>query len=1139
MALSGMQRWLEKIGLGQYADLFAQNRVELDVLRDLTAADLAELGVPLGDRKRLLRAAASLDDTGAESSSAARLPPSVASPRAAPAERRQVTAMFCDIIDSTALSGRFDPEDWRNMITGYRDTCRRMTERYDGFVANYSGDGIMVYFGYPKAHEDDAERAVRAGIEIVRAFTNRSDAQAEPLAVRIGIATGIVVVGDPSGDSTGEAAFATGQTPNLAARLQSAAPRNSLVIGASTRSLLRAKFEYEDLGHKELKGLLEPTQVWRVVGPSRIESRFAAGADMRLTPLVNREKEIELLLARWQQAKECNGQLVFLSGEPGIGKSRITQELRERIAGHRRYQVSFQCSPYYTSTPFYPFSEQLKSIIGIDREGSPARWLGNLEAAVAATTDRTALVVPLLAILLSVDVGPQYEPLDLSPQRQKDETVTALVDFFMGLAHDQPVLMIFEDAHWIDPTSREVLDLLVDRIKDTSILVVVTGRPEFQTTWSSHSHITSLTLNRLGRRLRATMVACVAGAKKLPEEIVDEIIVKTDGVPLFVEELTKAVLESNRLREKDGRYTLSGPLRELAIPATLTNSLMARLDRMEHFKQVAQIGATIGRTFSYQLLLAVAETPAERLELALGHLEDAGLIIRRGHAPVAIYSFKHALVQDAALSSLLHSDRKELHGRIAAALVCLYPERVEREPELLAHHLTEAGQSEEAVEFWLKAGTRAASTRANLEAITHLRRGLEILQSNRDMPNCEKIELALRIKLGVPLIAAMGFAVQEVEENYARAQELGRNLDDEQRTFAATRGLWVCYFIRADLRRAHLLGDQLLELAERAHGGGAAKEACQSTGLVIEAHRALGQTQLYEGGFLAARKHFECGISLYNADLHRSLVEAHGIDPGIVCLSYLGYALWFLGYPNQAREWNERALVSAKGTRHPFSVAFAMTFTAYLCQHLGDVEGARDHAQSAMTISSEHGFRHWKYQSMMLRGWALAELGQVAEGLSEIRLGLEEYETMDSSLASSWFRCLLAKAYEKAGRPDAALRALDDACVTAESTGERFYLAEIYRLQGEMTLAHEAPGSVTTAEERFGSSLAVAREQGALSFELRTSVSLARLWRKLGRLQDTAELIRPISGKFREGHDSIDVKAAVRLITELDSRSIR
>jgi class 3 adenylate cyclase/predicted ATPase len=1122
---SKLKDWLEGIGLGLYGELFTRHRIDLDVVSDLTESDLAELGLPLGDRRRLQRAISSLADAGS-----AEAPPRMV----VGAERRQLTVMFCDMVGSTSLSEQFDPEDVRDVIAAYRETCVSVVESYEGFVARYIGDGILVYFGYPAAHEDDAERAVRAGLDIVQSISKSTEAHGiltDAPAVRIGIATGLVVVGDLIGKGTEEHDSAVGETPNVAARLQALAPPNGVVIAASTQSLLQAKFDYQDLGGHALKGLSEPVRAWLVIRTSRIESRFAATIGSRLTPLVNRDAEIALLLTRWHEAKERDGQVVLLSGEPGIGKSRIVQELRERIAGEAHGRISFQCSPYCTSTPLYPFVEQLKFVVGVDREAPSTMSLARLEASIAATTGEPARVTPLLAALLSIPTDDQYDPLTLSPQQQKDATVAALADRLIGLARDEPLLIIFEDTHWIDPTSQEVLDLLVDRVENTSILVIITCRSEYQPRWHAHSHLTTLTLNRLSRQLRTTLVERVAGAAKLPKDVIDAIIVKTDGVPLFLEELTKAVIESNLLRQNDGRYVVSGPLHQLAIPTTLTDSLMARLDRLGPFKKIAQVGATIGREFSYEILCAVAEATAEELNAALTRLEAAGLIVCRGHVPDSVYSFKHVMIQNAAHSSLLHSDKKRLHSKIALVLSEKYPERAAREPELLAHHFTESDQPEAAVQFWLKAGKQAAKSGANLEAIGHLRRGLEVVQGNPKMPGRDEVELELRIGLGAALIAGKGYAVQEVEENYSRALKLGQHIDDEQTIFTATRGLWVCNFIRADLARAHVLSVDLLNLAERKHPNKTADQASQATGYLIEAHRAMAQTLLYEGRFEDSQDHIERGIRLYDPNLHGPLTEKHAIDPGIVLLSYLGYLQWFLGHPDKARQHINQAISKAEEKRHPFTLAFAWEFGAYLCQHLRDVEGTRDHADRALAISSEHGFLHWKHQATILRGWSLAELGHIDEGLNQLRAGLEGYEAMDSWLASCWFRSLLANAYVGAGQPDAAFRALDDAITIAKRTGDQFSLAEIYRLQGEITFAQGGP--TADAEDYYYRAMEVARNQKALSWELRTSVSLARLWRAGGKHQQASDLLLPIASKLTEGFSTRDVREAVELMNEL------
>lgn len=1129
-----LKRWLDGIGLGHYTDLFAQHRLDLDVIGDLTESDLVDLGLPLGDRKRIQRAMTALFQ--AETAEA---PIEAVRPQARAevgAERRQLTTMFCDMVDSTSLSAQFDPEDVRDMIAGFRETCVRVVKHYEGFAARFVGDGILVYFGYPTAHEDDAERAVRAGLEIVRVLSTahaveQRGALSHSPAVRIGIATGLVVVGDLVGQGTEERDSAVGETVNLAARLQALAPPNGVVISASTQSLLKGKFDYRNLGVHVLKGIPEKAQAWHVVRASRVETRFAAARGSRLTPLVNREEEIALLMGRWQQAKDGDGQVVVKFGEPGIGKSRIIQEIFERISGDRHGQVSLQCSPYYTSTAFHPFVDQLKFSLGLDREESSALSLASLETAIAAAHGDIEQVMPLFAALLSIPTGDRYPPLELSPRQQKDATVVALVNHFLGLAREMPLVIAFEDLHWIDPTSREVIDLLVDRVQNQPILVIITARSEFQPSWSAHSHITTVVLNRLSRQLRTTLVERVAG-RELPKEVVEEIIVKTDGVPLFLEELTKTVLESDLLTERHGRYVLSGPWRQLAIPATLTDSLMARLDRMGPFKRIAQIGATIGREFSYETLRAVANTPAEQIVAALNHLEDAGLIMRRGHPPDAIYSFKHVMIQNAAHASLLHSERRKLHSRIVQVLSEMYPEKSEREPELLAHHLTESGQSEGAASFWLKAGKQAARSGANLEAIGHLRRGLSVVHASAGIPGADELELELRIALGNSLIAAKGYAVQEVEENYIRALELGHQLDDDEKVFAATRGLWVCHFIRADLTRAHDLSVELLRFAKRQRLSERSQPA-QQTGYLIEAHRSIAMTMLYRGRFAASQHHLHRCINLYSPDLHSDLMERHGTDPGVVSLSYLGYLLWFLGRPDAARQHSEQAIANAEKIRHPFTLAFALVFGAYLCQHLRDVEGTRDHADRAMIIASEHNFLHWKQQATILRGWALTQLGEADEGLSQMRFGLDEYEAMDSWLAGCWFRCLLAEAYAKVGMRDAALRALDGALATARRTGDHSYLAEVYRLQGEITLLDGDPASVREAEDLFAQSLATARKQGALSWELRTAVSLARLSLEAGRREHASLLLAPVVGKFSEGFYTPDLKQAMQLVAEL------
>jgi class 3 adenylate cyclase/predicted ATPase len=991
-----LRRWLESVGLSEYAALFVRHRIDLDALPNLTEPDLAKLGVPLGDRKRLRRAMASPPGAAGTTTAAASA--------GTVAERRQLTVMFCDMVGSTSLSAKFDPEDVRDIIAGFRETCVRVVKLYDGFAARYIGDGILVYFGYPNAHEDDAERAVRAALDIVQALsTARTSGQ--PLVrghvpeVRIGIATGLAVVGDLIGQRTEERASAVGETPN------------------------------------------------------------------------------------------------------------------------------------HTSTAFHPFVQQLKFALGLERDGIVMPPFSNLEAAITAAKGDVERVAPLFGALLAIPTGDRYAPLDLSPRLQKDATVAALADHFAGLAHDLPLVVAFEDAHWIDPTSHEVLDLLVEKVQNAPILLIVTGRSEFQASWKLQHHITTSTLKRLNRPLQQTFVERVAGARELPREIVEEVLLKTDGVPLFIEELTKTVIESDFLTEKDGRYVLTGPWHQLAIPATLTDSLMARLDRMGPFKRIAQIGGTIGREFSYELLCAIADTPTAQIDAALDHLDQAGLIGRRGQLSDAVYTFKHVLIQDAARSSLLHSERRRLHARIASALAEMYPETTEREPELLAYHLTESGQSEEAARAWLEAGKRAARLGVHLEANGHLRRGLAVVQGSRDMPSRDSIELELRLMLGYGLIAAKGYGAQEIEDNFARGLELGLQLKDEEKVLGAIRGLWIRHFIRADLSKAHDLSVELLRFARRQRARDGVAPAEQAT-YFVEAHRSIGMTMLYRGRFLAARHHLQHAVRLHDPAQRRDLAERL-ISPDVLSLSYLGYIQWFVGRADTARQHCARAISNAEDMRHPCTLAFALVFGAYLCQHLRDVEGTRHHAGRALAIASTHGFLHWKRQAAILHGWARSELGDVEEGLSEMRAGLDGYEAQDSWLASCWFRSLLAQGHARAGRPEAALRALDEALAIAGRTGDHFFLAENFRLQGEITLAQVGHAAASDVEAMFKRSLRTARAQNASSWELRTATSLARLWRDGGRHDEAADLLFPVLQAFEQGLLTPDVTEAVKLANEL------
>src|SRR5262252_7515041 len=719
--------WLRGLGLERYEAAFRENEIDETVLPTLMADDLKDLGVGVvGHRRKLLNAIAALRaDANTKAPLTDTLPTIVRSPKDA-AERRHLTVMICDLVGSTALAVRLDPEDMRAVIDAYHAACARITRTYDGFLAEFRGDGILAYFGYPIAHEDDAERTVRAGLDIIAAVARLETHAAEPLAVRIGIATGLVVVGDLSGEGALREHAVVGDTPNLAARLQALAEPGTIVVAASTRRLLGDLFGLRDLGRHEVKGIAEPVAAWAVEGVSASESRFEAVRVADLTDLIDREDEIDFLLERQCLAWKGEGQIVLISGEPGIGKSRLAAALAERITGEPHTRLRYQCSPYHINSALRPFIAQLERAAGFKADDTPEQRLDKLKAVLAMDGSRIEVVVPLFAALLSIPLDERYPPLALSPAQQRRRTLAALLVQFEGLARRQPILLSFEDAHWADATSLELLDLTVERVRQLPVLALFTFRPEFEAPWIGLPNVSTLTLGRLNRSNVQSMVARVTGGRPLPAEVTEEIVVKTDGNPLFVEELTKTVLEAGILVEDAEGYRLNGPLPPLAIPATLHDSLMARLDRLAPVKEIGQVGAAIGREFSYSLLRALVERDETALKNALAQLEDAELVFRRGDPPEAIYTFKHVLVQDAAYENMLKSRRQVLHLRIAETLRDRFQTTAEAQPEVVAHHFTQAGLSEVAVEWWVKAGDRALDRSANNEAIAHLEKAIRL-----------------------------------------------------------------------------------------------------------------------------------------------------------------------------------------------------------------------------------------------------------------------------------------------------------------------------------------------------------------------------------------------------------------------------
>jgi class 3 adenylate cyclase/predicted ATPase len=1102
--VTSIREWLQALGLEEYAELFERERIDLATVRHLSDADLRELGLPLGPRVKL-RVAVEALAPAAETERAAPIPVSEPPSRGPRAERRRLTVMFCDLVGSTALAERLDPEELRELMRAYQGACSEAIARFEGHVAQYLGDGLMVYFGWPTAHEDDVERAVRAALAIILAV--KGVAAPAPLRVRIGIATGPVVVGETGAGDASVPKMAVGETPNLAARVQGLAGPDEVVIAAATRRLLGAGFDLEDLAEHVLKGIVEPVRVFRVLAARPVADRFEAARGARLTPLVGRESELALLLDRWQHAMEGHGQAIVLSGEPGMGKSRIVRAFRDRITADGPSGVQYQCSPFFTNTAFYPVMEQLKRAAGFDDDDTAEVRLDKLESLLARSDGAVADAPALLAALLSVPSEGRYPRLDLSPLRQKERTIEVVSQTLGRLAARTSLLAVFEDVHWIDPSTLELVTYLVARIPEWRVLLLVTHRPEFEPPWDRRrSHVTLHSLHRLSRPQAALMAGGVA-QKTLPQALIAQIVDKTDGVPLFVEELTKAVLESGT---------------PLAIPTTLHDPLMARLDRLATAKEVAQLGAALGREFGYELIEAVSPLDAASLREALAKIVDAELLHQRGQPPQARYVFKHALIQDAAYQSLLKSTRQRYHAQIARAIEEHLPETIETQPELLAHHYTEAGRPEEALPYWQDAGKRAVQRSANVEAINHLTRGLELLKTLPDSPEHARQELAFQIALGVPLRAIKGFAAPEVGKAYARALELCHREGQTSQLVPVLRGLWEFHELRAEYEKARDLGEQLVALAGR----------LQDPAALLVAHDVMGDTLFWLGEFAAARSHLEQGAALYDVRHRQSHIFLYGYDSGVACLGFGAWALWFLGYPDQAVRRAQDALSLARELAHPFSLAFGLQFMAQLHHYRREYALACNLAGEVIAVSSEQGFPLWSGMGTIVRGWALAKQGQGMDGLAQVRQGIAEWQVTGFELEWPHFLAMLADVHGTVDQPGEGLELLAEARAAADKTGEGFWDAEMHRLHGELSLeiATTDPGR---AETSFLKAIEIARRQQARSLELRAVVSLSQLWKRQGKKEEARRLLAAIYVWFTEGHDTPDLREARALLDEL------
>jgi class 3 adenylate cyclase/tetratricopeptide (TPR) repeat protein len=1107
-------QWLRGLGLQSYEQAFRDNGIDFDVLPRLTADDLKEIGVlAVGHRRKILDAIGEVAQRASADHSSTEMPHQ--------AERRQLTVMFCDLVASTALSARLDPEDLQEVLRAYRSQVKDVVRGYGGYVAKYMGDGALVYFGYPQAHEDDAERAVRAGLELVKTIGKLNTAVGEPLNARIGIATGLVVVGDLIGSGESQERGIAGETPNLAARLQERAEAGAVVLSDATRRLLGDLFELTKLTPSVLKGFPESVQAWRALGEGHAESRFAALHGTRLTPLVGRGEELELVLSRWRQAKEGGGQVALISGEPGIGKSRLVLALRERLQDEPKAIVSYACSPHHIHSALFPFIAQLERSLAFLPTHSREARLSRLESLLQETVPEPSdAVVALFSELLGIPTGTQEAIAAMSPQQKKGLLLCTFVAQLEGLAAQGALLIVLEDAHWLDPTSRELFDQIVDRLQLLPVLLVVTFRPEFSPPWIGFPHVTLLTLNRLAKAQTRSLVERITGGKALPSEVLEQILARTEGVPLFTEELTKTVLESGFLGDAGDRYVLAGPLPPLAIPATLHDSLMARLDRLAPVKEVAQIGACIGREFDHELLAAVVSLPEAELQAALDRLVAAELVFRRGVAPATTYMFKHAMVRDAAYESLLRKRRQDLHARIASAIEMRFPRIIEAQPELVGRHFGEAGLKEKAIGYWLQAGRLAAARSANVEAIAHLRAGLA---SINDIPGSSRSqwELSLQLALGGPLLATKGFASSEVETAYRRAQYLSRELGRDTDLFTALRGLGYVHHVRGDLRQSMREFPEAIDLARR----------IGEPALLVQAYHFAGVSTFHLGAFRTARDWLQQSLEAggFRGRYHS---EVYGINMGVFCHAYIGHCDWHLGYPDCALNSAEDALSVARQVSHPFSIALALAYLAMLRQFRREPEAALKAAEEARDLCQEYRFDYYGAWSALVRAWATAEQGQTEEGASAYDAALKEFKRTGAGLRMPHYLGLLAGIHRKAGQRAAGLKLLAEANQIAERNHETWCSAMLELERGELLLeASEEAGR--EADAAFKHAIDIAAGQGAKTLELRASVARARHCAKQGGRQKALDMLSPIYCWFSQGFETPDLLQAKTLLGEL------
>jgi predicted ATPase/class 3 adenylate cyclase len=1047
-------------------------------------------------------------------------------------ERKQVTVMFCDMEGFTPLVESIEPEEAYGIMDQVYEILIHKVHDYQGTVNEMTGDGIMALFGAPIALEDAPQRAIRSAMAIHREMGIFSDKVRQEkegipsLNMRIGIHTGPVVVGTLGNDLRVEFK-AVGDTVNLASRIESLAVPGATYVTEETFRLAEGLFRFEALGQKEVKGKKEPVNIYRVIAPSTRRTRFDVSAERGLTPFVGRERELELILDGFQRAKTGRGQAVSIMAEAGVGKSRLLYEFRKAVTNEDVTLMEGRCLSYGKGVAYHPVIDILKASFDIREGDGDSEIKEKVKRGLKVIGVDEATTLPYVLELLPVkDSG--LDNIPLSPEAKKVRIMEAIKRIPLKSSEIRPLILVYEDLHWIDKSSEDHLKHLLESIPGARLLMIFTYRPEFVHTWGSKSFHSQITLNRLSNREGLIMISHLLGTEDTDSHLEELILEKTEGVPFFIEEFIRSLRDLKIIEKKGNKYYLIKDTQDVLIPATIHDVIMARVDSLpEGAKGILQTGSVVGREFSHDLIRRVTNIPEQELLSHLSVLKDSELLYERGIYPHSTYIFKHALTQDATYQSLLKSTRQKYHRKIAEVLEKNFPTTVETQPELLAYHYTEAGLNEQAVGYWHQAGKLATHRSAHFEAINHLNKGLEVLMTLPDTLERARQELDVQITLGPVLMGVKTQTSPDTERAYARARELCQQVGETTQLFPVLHGLFRFHMVRSELHKARELAEQLFSLAQRV----------QDPALLLEGHRVLGLTLFWLGEFAPARAHLEQGMALYDPKQHRSHAFLYGQDPGVACRSLAGWPIWVLGYPDQALQSTKEALTLAQELTHPFSLVYAATLYAVVHQFRREAHAVQERAEALIALSTEQGFQHWLDYGTILRGWALTEQGGGAKGISLIHQGLATHRATGAELHRPYFLGLLAEAYGEVRQPEEGLTVLAEALTIVHNTGERDWEAELHRLKGELLLMHQGKRQeVEEAEECFRRALETARRQQAKSFELRAAMSLSRLWQKQGKQEEAHQLLTEIYGWFTEGFDITDLKKAKALLEELAGR---